>query len=699
VALLPGMLFIKICWPCSEHAGHCSSDLLFQIVFPVDMKPEFSMFFDKLVQQASTSLRDVSLQILQSLSLASLDVPLCDTCSRINWNHIFKGTLTAAAQRAFETREMYQLDLLHHLAGPFLRCKIPSIVKRAADMNPCPLCLLWLRAYRRVYPDGDAEREHSGPDSFTYYVQSADDGDQWIWSPLGIDDDAQAMETRRKAMRAFRMRLSGSLNVKDFESDLELTCLDSDLLSECRSRGGRLLADDSCHPNLFKDWLRLCQRDHGSSCDGFVFQDATQKAEGAFKPRLVDVDRLMIVVGSFNDRLCALSYVWGPNESFKAKTSYFEPDYEHIGEVCLDLRPHLPSTRGNHVGNSEEKLASPLIPRSILDAIEVTRRLGEKFLWVDSLCIIQDTDELAASIPCMDSVYGKAVLTIVAAAGSDSNAGLPRAHPNAPRISQITERIHGRTFMLAQPSLNRVLRRSTWASRGWTFQEGKLSPHQLIFTDHGIYFRCQMDTWAEDSVEKMIIEIPNDLRRKIRRFMDTSEESPENRKEADFAEYTYDVRSYTARSLGHQGDALRAFASLVSQFQRKKLRTRFLWGLPQSYLDAALLWKCVDLWDYGLWAPTEESHNARRYDKTNSDGSDSVEKQRKAKALDEDGENDSEGNKKEEEDYERERKVVGGVCDWETEYWSNPSNTPHLSRRKTFPSWSWCGWQASHGVM
>jgi hypothetical protein len=69
------------------------------------------------------------------------------------------------------------------------------------------------------------------------------------------------------------------------------------------------------------------------------------------------------------------------------------------------------------------------IPRTIRDAINLVVDLGERYLWVDSLCIIQDTDRSwALNSRVMDVVYGKAYLTICAADGNNSNAGLRGLH-------------------------------------------------------------------------------------------------------------------------------------------------------------------------------------------------------------------------------------------------------------------------------
>ena len=68
-------------------------------------------------------------------------------------------------------------------------------------------------------------------------------------------------------------------------------------------------------------------------------------------------------------RYVALSYVWGSGRSFTAREGNFK-DLLRFDE----FRRYLPS-----------------LPRTIRDAIELVRALGERYLWVDALCIIQDS--------------------------------------------------------------------------------------------------------------------------------------------------------------------------------------------------------------------------------------------------------------------------------------------------------------------
>ncbi|KAH7345927.1 heterokaryon incompatibility protein-domain-containing protein, partial [Pyrenochaeta sp. MPI-SDFR-AT-0127] len=179
------------------------------------------------------------------------------------------------------------------------------------------------------------------------------------------------------------------------------------------------------------------------------------------KLRLLDVQQLKVVVRSFDTPYVALSYVWGSAKCFRAERNI-----------------------------SGSAASTGVIPRTILDAMKVTRALGQQYLWVDSICILNEPEELTSTVEAMDIIYKKALLTIVGAAGSDCMAGLPRAHARAPQITQISERVDGRTFIMAQPSLDFVLKSCAWSTRGWTFQESKLSRRKLIFTSSGVYFRC-----------------------------------------------------------------------------------------------------------------------------------------------------------------------------------------------------------------
>ncbi|RYP60223.1 hypothetical protein DL769_008212 [Monosporascus sp. CRB-8-3] len=128
---------------------------------------------------------------------------------------------------------------------------------------------------------------------------------------------------------------------------------------------------------LMRAWLNCCRASHdfcrprkpaGATLRGFRVIDCQ-----AFAPQVEE--------RPWSERYVALSYVWGP---------------------------------------STEKW-----PRMVLDAVEITRRLGERYLWVDRLCIDQtDEDEKRFLFSKMNLIYEGAEFTIIGAAG-DARTGLP----------------------------------------------------------------------------------------------------------------------------------------------------------------------------------------------------------------------------------------------------------------------------------
>jgi len=56
----------------------------------------------------------------------------------------------------------------------------------------------------------------------------------------------------------------------------------------------------------------------------------------------------------------------------------------------------------------------------------LVKQLNERYLWVDSICIMQDDlEDKMAQIQNMDQVYSNTVVSLITAEGSDANAGIP----------------------------------------------------------------------------------------------------------------------------------------------------------------------------------------------------------------------------------------------------------------------------------
>jgi hypothetical protein len=142
------------------------------------------------------------------------------------------------------------------------------------------------------------------------------------------------------------------------------------------------------------------------------------------------------------------------------------------------------------------------LPQTIEDAMHVTRSLGERYLWVDAFCIVQDNlADKHSQIIHMDAIYSSAFVTIVAASGSSSDSGLPGVSRSR-NGHQVTEDIHGLRFSVPLPEyMSTVFDPDlVWNSRGWTFQEKILSKRLLVFTEDQVYFQCSNMVWCEDVI-------------------------------------------------------------------------------------------------------------------------------------------------------------------------------------------------------
>jgi hypothetical protein len=96
----------------------------------------------------------------------------------------------------------------------------------------------------------------------------------------------------------------------------------------------------------------------------------------------------------------ALSHSWGPGE-------------------------HKPlNTVKNNIERHKIGIETAALSRTFRDAVAVGRRLGEKYLWIDSLCTVQDDDQdRAGEISRMQTIYEGAVLTISAMSAHDGRGG------------------------------------------------------------------------------------------------------------------------------------------------------------------------------------------------------------------------------------------------------------------------------------
>ncbi|RDW63554.1 hypothetical protein BP6252_11099 [Coleophoma cylindrospora] len=347
-----------------------------------------------------------------------------------------------------------------------------------------------------------------------------------------------------------------------------------------------------------KDLVQTCLFQHHGKCQDSGPEPAENLPIGF---RVIDVRRMCIVPAPARIRYVALSYVWGK------------------APLRLKLR------KDNVDALSEPgELVFGAISNTIVDAIKLCQELGEEFLWVDSLCIVQDQDEVKqAQIAAMDRVYSCAIWTICAAAGDDADSGLPGVYTHQ-REFCIDTRDQGSNGALT-PSEDRMIERSYWNSRGWTFQEGELSRRCLVFCGQRVYWKCA-STYIEEEAGNFC-QIPTNASHNNminrNRVSDQTANIPwdnwRDNSEDDLIDGGYRslVEGYTRRQLSIESDIQNAFAGVASMWTAF-FNTRLYYELPEKFFEIGLSWNtsrsmprsCLDL---PSWSWTSQVGPVRYY--------------------------------------------------------------------------------------
>ena len=314
---------------------------------------------------------------------------------------------------------------------------------------------------------------------------------------------------------------------------------------------------------VIRGWISTCERYHGSSCRRIY--NATKIAQH-HPNMLIDTWRKCLTKITTVEPYVALSYVWGNAPNLKTLQANVQ-DFQIAGSL------------------GREDIACR-IPRCIQDAIALTELLHQRYLWVDSLCIVQDDEKIShCEITRMASIYANAALTIVAAGGQDASYGLPgirgvsrpRNHPQ-----QVAQLSNGSRILKYYPP---ELREATWSQRGWTFQENLLSQRKLIFYGDSIMWNCSCDEWHEHlgSIHR------KDIRRPVFKGSNLHGPGLLNSTWPDLLGYQELVINFNRRALTYPEDVVDAFSGVTTPLSAIFLGG-FLYGIPTMFFDVALLW-------------------------------------------------------------------------------------------------------------
>ena len=231
------------------------------------------------------------------------------------------------------------------------------------------------------------------------------------------------------------------------------------------------------------------------------------------------------------------------------------------------------------------------LPSTCQDAIYVARRLNQRYLWIDSLCIIQDNDQdWQKEARMMSRIYQSSICTIAASAADNSFAGCfvprnPLAYQPCVLPGDLGLRTSPRPYYRDfDPPLH---------FRAWVLQERLLCARTLRFGSAGIEWECQqceasdqfpcgVPRYELDCSDSNLMAVFTDLQRPLPSSLISEEDT--RRFLTGWQEI---VQIYSELNINLSSDEFIAFAGVVERIQRST-RFWYYFGLWLSFEKPSL---------------------------------------------------------------------------------------------------------------
>lgn len=315
-------------------------------------------------------------------------------------------------------------------------------------------------------------------------------------------------------------------------------------------------------PAGIQRWLGHCENNH-DACR--PYSSSWFSCQSLQNLLLLDVEQNCLVLLPNSTRYFALSYLWG-----------------NLPDAAETTMANLSALK--HPGTLHPNSTNLKIPQTIRDAMRLIRRLGERYLWVDQFCIIQDdTENKQVHIFQMDFIYYNAHCTIVAADGEDADHGLHGVGLNSCPRSYQQNFLQFPGFQMLEHQKDDLLRwfTSRYNSRGWTFQELCLSRRLLVFFRDRLVWACKDLHWTEDVFDPSPTYASIVSGSDVMKWGGLDLEVDEL---PNIGRWAALVRGFNKRDLYYPGDAYSAFTG-VEKVLARSFPGGFLYGLPEFFFS------------------------------------------------------------------------------------------------------------------
>ncbi|RSL98517.1 hypothetical protein CDV31_012584 [Fusarium ambrosium] len=333
-------------------------------------------------------------------------------------------------------------------------------------------------------------------------------------------------------------------------------------------------------------WLQICVAEH-PTCTSYCGSDPPP-----LPTRVIDIGakgstegRLFISRGRYA-LYVALSHCWGSSPIFTLTS-------KNITEL-------------------QTKVRFSDLPLTFQHAIEITRDLGVRYIWIDSLCIIQDSaEDWDIESSRMRNVYRNSICTIAAAKAKDGSGGCFSARdPCVSRPVQLSlQWPYGESQGDYSPK-ETFWSKHDWTqptgplyTRAWVFQEQSLSGRMLSFCEGILYWNCSSlqasdyqpageEHSAANAFGRFRALVAHHEEQRVAKGLGASAGASSASKLRLYDAWSHMATEYSKRALTFETDRLPALSALAEQMA-DLLDDEYLAGLWKGDIVRGLLWCCT----------------------------------------------------------------------------------------------------------
>lgn len=338
---------------------------------------------------------------------------------------------------------------------------------------------------------------------------------------------------------------------------LLLTASDAPARTSLWSQTGSTMSDKLA---TIKAWFQECETEHPECA-----------------PQELALPTRLIYIGAANDEMRLVDV----REETKDKIKF--ASLSHCWGGCTPLK-----TTKENLQDFRHRIPSESFPRTFQEAIQICRSVGISYIWIDSLCIVQnDAEDWRHEAARMKDVYAGNVLTIAASEAANGSEGCFPERPDINKRRRPPLQFETMNPESQEPIFVRIYERDVrertgdtpLSERGWALQEAILSHRNLYCVQPEMHWQCSRVHRIEEGISFQRDKTGTEGKEPLPAVFSTFQHR-------SWHAWMHD---YSHRKFTIPRDRLSALAGVVDHFAEKTGYTHLL-GCWQESLLADLLW-------------------------------------------------------------------------------------------------------------